>query len=160
MLVKLMEGVEDIPEVVLTRRPAVELAEFPAIISTRWRPPLRHRLRRRRCRTRRLRVFVMGQRGADREQATEADRRRMARACGRGDRRRRARLFHLAHVEPQTLDGRSIPTLTAAEAELAAIARAIGALGKGWLQVISDFDDQRGRVRHAAPAGRSESAGR
>ena len=41
----------------------------------------------------------------------------------------------------KTLDGRSIPTLDAAEAELAAIAGALRDIGKGWMQVISDFDD-------------------
>jgi N-acyl-D-aspartate/D-glutamate deacylase len=41
----------------------------------------------------------------------------------------------------RTLDGRSIPTLNAEEAELAAIAGALRDLGEGWMQVISDFDD-------------------
>ena len=41
----------------------------------------------------------------------------------------------------KTLDGRSIPTLNAEEAELAAIAGALRDIGAGWMQVISDFDD-------------------
>jgi N-acyl-D-aspartate/D-glutamate deacylase len=41
----------------------------------------------------------------------------------------------------KTVDGQPTPTLDAAEAELAAIAQAIGETGAGWLQVISDFDE-------------------
>ena len=41
----------------------------------------------------------------------------------------------------KTLDGRPIPTLTAAEDELTAIGAAMGSVGAGWLQVISDFVD-------------------
>ena len=42
----------------------------------------------------------------------------------------------------KTLSGESIPTLAAAEDELATIATAIGETGTGWLQVIADFDEQ------------------
>lgn len=44
----------------------------------------------------------------------------------------------------KTLDGRSIPSLDAAEAELAAIAGALRDVDAGWMQVISDFDDVDG----------------
>ena len=42
----------------------------------------------------------------------------------------------------RTLDGRHIPTLRAEEAELTAIARAMRSAGAGWLQIVSDFEDQ------------------
>lgn len=42
----------------------------------------------------------------------------------------------------RTLDGRHIPTLRAEAAELNAIARAMRAAGTGWLQIVSDFEDQ------------------
>ena len=42
----------------------------------------------------------------------------------------------------RTLDGRHIPTLRAEAAELNAIARAMRAAGAGWLQIVSDFEDQ------------------
>jgi N-acyl-D-aspartate/D-glutamate deacylase len=41
----------------------------------------------------------------------------------------------------QTLDGRHTPTFGAAEEELAVIAEAMGELGAGWFQLITDFDD-------------------
>ena len=46
----------------------------------------------------------------------------------------------------RTLDGRHIPTLRAEEAELTAIARAMRIAGAGWLQIVSDFQDQQGEI--------------
>ncbi|HZX84868.1 MAG TPA: amidohydrolase family protein, partial [Reyranella sp.] len=43
-------------------------------------------------------------------------------------------------------DGRSIPTLRAEEAELTAIAHAMRETGAGWLQIVSDFEDQMGEI--------------
>jgi len=42
----------------------------------------------------------------------------------------------------KTLDGKHIPTLRAEEAELTAIAHAMRVAGAGWLQIVSDFEDQ------------------
>ena len=44
-------------------------------------------------------------------------------------------------INHKTKAGESIPTLGAAEDELAEISAAVGGTGAGWLQVISDFDD-------------------
>ena len=43
-------------------------------------------------------------------------------------------------------DGRSIPTLRAEEAELTAIAHAMRDAGTGWMQIVSDFEDQAGEI--------------
>src|SRR5258708_12917941 len=43
-------------------------------------------------------------------------------------------------------DGRSIPTLRAEEAELTAIAHAMRDTGTGWMQIVSDFEDQAGEI--------------
>ena len=88
-----------------------------------------------------LRVFVMGERGADREPATEQDRAEMARLAAEGIKAGALGFSTSRTLNHKTLDGRSIPTLDAAEAELAAIAGALRDIGKGWMQVISDFDD-------------------
>ena len=140
MLVKLMEGVEDIPEVVLTEGlpwnwesfedylDALDARHYDLDIVTQ----VPHAA---------LRVFVMGQRGADREPATPDDRLRMAALAAAGVKAGAYGFSTSRTINHRTLDGRHIPTLQADEAELAEIAQALAKAGRGWLQVISDFDD-------------------
>jgi N-acyl-D-aspartate/D-glutamate deacylase len=85
-----------------------------------------------------LRVHVMGERGANREPATEADRAEMARLAAEGMAAGALGFSTSRTLAHKTLDGRHIPTLRAEEAELDAIAKS---LGRGWMQVISDFED-------------------
>ena len=99
-----------------------------------------------RCRTPRLRVYVMGERGANREPATEADRRRMAELTTEGLRAGALGFSTSRTLNHRAADGRSIPTLRAEEAELTAIAHAMRATGAGWLQIVSDFEDQMGEI--------------
>ena len=141
MLVKLMEGVEDIPEVVLTEGlpwnwhtfpdflNALDARHYDADIATQ----VPHAA---------LRVYVMGQRGADREPATEQDRQRMAALTEEGIRAGALGFSTSRTLNHRTLDGKHIPTLRAEEAELTAIARAMRSAGSGWLQIVSDFADQ------------------
>ena len=141
MLVKLMEGVEDIPEVVLTEGlpwnwhtfpdflDALDGRTYDADVATQ----VPHAA---------LRVYVMGQRGADREPATEQDRQRMAALTEEGVRAGALGFSTSRTLNHRTLDGKHIPTLRAEEAELTAIARAMRAAGSGWLQIVSDFEDQ------------------
>ena len=99
MLVRLMEGVEDIPEPVLTEGLPWNWQSFPDYLD---------RLAERRFDIdvatqvphAALRVFVMGERGAAREPATAADRATMARLAAEGIPGRRHRLRHVAHAEP------------------------------------------------------------
>jgi N-acyl-D-aspartate/D-glutamate deacylase len=141
MLVKLMEGVEDIPEVVLTEGLPWTWQTFPDFLDV--------------LETRRydadvaaqvphaaLRVYVMGQRGADREPATEQDRRRMAELAEEGIRAGALGFSTSRTLNHRTLDGKHIPTLRAEEAELTAVAHAMRSAGAGWLQIVSDFEDQ------------------
>lgn len=140
MLVKLMEGVEDIPEVVLTEGlpwnwqtfedylDALEARPFDLDVVTQ----VPHAA---------LRVYVMGQRGADREPATAEDRAKMAALAAAGVRAGALGFSTSRTINHKTLDGRHIPTLKADEAELTEIALALSSVGAGWLQVISDFDE-------------------
>ena len=154
MLVELMEGVEDIPEVVLTEGlpwnwqsfpeflDAIEARHYDLDVCTQ----VPHAA---------LRVHVMGQRGADREPATAEDRAEMARLAAEGMEAGALGFSTSRTLAHKTLDGRHTPTLNAEEAELAEIGRA---LGRGWMQVISDFDDvddEFGMLRRlAAGSGR------
>jgi N-acyl-D-aspartate/D-glutamate deacylase len=88
-----------------------------------------------------VRVFVMGERGADREPATEADRVAMARLAAEGIRAGALGFSTSRTLNHKTLDGRPTPTLRAAESELEAIARGLGDAGAGWFQVVTDFED-------------------
>jgi N-acyl-D-aspartate/D-glutamate deacylase len=141
MLVALMEGVEDIPEPVLTEGLPWNWRTFPDYLD---------RLAERnydldvatQVPHAALRVFVMGERGFAREPATEQDRAEMARLAAEGIRAGALGFSTSRTLNHKTLDGRPTPTLKAAEAELAAIATAVGETGAGWLQVISDFDDE------------------
>jgi N-acyl-D-aspartate/D-glutamate deacylase len=140
MLVKLMEGVEDIPEVVLTEGlpwnwqtfedylDALGAREYDLDVVTQ----VPHAA---------LRVYVMGQRGVDREPANAKDRAEMARLAAAGIRAGALGFSTSRTLNHKTLDGRPIPTLQAEEDELSEIGAALGKIGSGWMQVISDFND-------------------
>ena len=140
MLVKLMEGVEDIPEVVLTEGLPWNWQSFPDFLDALDARPCDMDIATKVPHAA-LRVFVMGDRGADREPATEQDRAEMARLAAEGIKAGALGFSTSRTLNHKTLDGRSIPTLNAEEAELSAIAGALRQLGEGWMQVISDFDD-------------------
>ena len=137
MLVKLMEGGEDIPEVVLTEGLPWNWRTFPEFLDALDRnqydtdiaTQVPHAA---------LRVYVMGQRGADREAATEEDRARMAELAAEGIAAGALGFSTSRTLNHRTLDGKHIPTLRAEEAELSEIAQAMGG---GWVQIVSDFDD-------------------
>ncbi len=139
-LVKLMEGVEDIPEVVLTEGLPWNWQSFPdylnALAARRYDLDVATQVPHAA-----VRVFVMGQRGVDREPASEADRNAMARLAAEGVQAGALGFSTSRTINHKTLDGRHTPTLDAEEAELAAIAGALRGIDAGWLQVISDFDD-------------------
>jgi N-acyl-D-aspartate/D-glutamate deacylase len=135
LLIHVMEGVEDIPEVVMATGLAWDWETFPEYLDALEKRPhdidiatqLPHSA---------LRVYVMGERGAAREPATAEDREKMraltveaiqAGALGFAT----SRLF--IH---RTRDGDNIPSFEAAEAELQAIAGALKSLNRGVLQLV------------------------
>jgi N-acyl-D-aspartate/D-glutamate deacylase len=141
MLIELMEGVEDIPEVVLTEGLPWNWHSFPdfldALGGRQYDVDIAAQVPHAA-----LRVYVMGQRGADREPATEDDRRHMAELAEEGLRAGALGFSTSRTLNHRTLDGRHIPTLRAEEAELTVIAQAMRSAGAGWLQIVSDFEDQ------------------
>jgi len=140
MLIGLMEGVEDIPHPVLVDGLPWTWETFPEyldFLSSRQydmdicayvpHAPVR--------------VYVMGQRGADREVATSADLEHIGRivreameAGAMGFSTSRT-FFH------RSADGKSTPSFEAAEEELMTLAAALRSTGKGAMQLITDFDD-------------------
>ena len=141
MLINLMEGVEDIPEVVLSEGLPWNWHSFPdfldALAARSYDVDIAAQVPHAA-----LRVYVMGQRGADREPATEQDRRRMAELTAEGLRAGALGFSTSRTLNHRAADGRHIPTLRAEEAELTAIAHAMREAGSGWMQIVSDFEDQ------------------
>jgi len=139
-LVTLMEGVEDLPEVVLsTGLPWSwdDFASYMDFLDTRsfninvavqvGHAPVR--------------VWAMGERAFDREPATDAESAVMARTVKDAIRSGAIGFSTSRTLNHKGSDGRLTPSFAAAEAELTAIARAVGECGAGVLQLISDFDD-------------------
>jgi N-acyl-D-aspartate/D-glutamate deacylase len=135
MLVSLMEGVEDIPEVVMTEGLTWDWETYPEYLDAIAKRPhdidfasqLPHSA---------VRVYVMGQRGADREPATEDDLKKMQ-AVVRNAIDAGALGFATSRlVIHKTGRGDPIPTYQAAEAELEAMALALKDAGRGVLQAV------------------------
>ena len=140
LLVKLMEGVEDIPEVVLTEglpwnwesfdeyMDSLDGREYDLDVVTQ----VPHAA---------VRTYVMGERAVRHEQATPEERVEMGRIASAGIKAGALGFSTSRTINHRTLAGEHTPTLRAAEEELAVIGEAVGKAGSGWIQVISDFDD-------------------
>lgn len=139
-LVRLMEGVEDLPGPVLNEGLPWTWVSFPEYLD---------RLDARQFDMdvaaqvphAPLRVFVMGERGARREAATAEDIAEMARLAREAVEAGALGFSTSRAVAHKSSDGELIPSFTAAADELNGITEAIGALGHGVIEAISDFDD-------------------
>jgi N-acyl-D-aspartate/D-glutamate deacylase len=156
-LVRLMEGVEDIPFPVLSEGLPWNWQSYPdyldALQHRRFDIDVASQLPHAA-----LRVFVMGERGANREPATEADIHAMAAIARRAVEAGAFGFSTSRTLNHRTSDGQPTPTLTAGEDELTGIAMGLAAAGKGVLQFVSDFKDAEAEFamlrRVAAASGR------
>ena len=139
-MMELMEGVEDIPGAVLSEGVKWEWESFPQYMDAMAAIPrimdigaqIPHGA---------LRVFVMGERGANREAATEDDMKAMADLAKQAITQGALGFTSSRTVVHRTKRGEAVPTLGVDAQELITIAKAIGETGKGVLQLISDWDD-------------------
>jgi N-acyl-D-amino-acid deacylase len=139
-LIRLMEGVEDIPEVVMTRGVPWAWETFPDYLDfldgrsydADIAAQLPHAA---------LRVYVMRERGMVREPATRDDMLRMRDLTQEAIAAGALGFSTSRSVNHRTADGDPTPSYQVAEQELHAIASGAARAGRGVLQVMTDFPD-------------------
>lgn len=155
-LINLMEGVEDIPGTVLDEGVAFDWESFPEYLDVLERTPrtmdvgaqVPHAA---------LRFYVMGERGALHTEAPTAD--EMQKMSTLLEEALHAGAFGFSTsrtTKHRARDGRLVPTLTADEPELFALAQAMRRAGSGVLEVNSDWGPGEFEILRAA----AEVAGR
>jgi N-acyl-D-aspartate/D-glutamate deacylase len=133
-MIAVMEGVEDIPGIVMAEGLTWEwesFREYLAALDTRshdidFAVYMPHSP---------LRIYAMGKRGADREPATEADRDEMKRLTREAVEAGAIGFATSRYFSHRTRDGATIPSYAAAEEELCAIAEG---LHRGIIQISTD----------------------
>ena len=139
-LISLMEGVEDIPNPVLTEGLEWNWESFEEYLNVLEARPhdidfacqLPHGA---------LRVYVMGERGANRDPATEDDIAQMAELARKAMAAGGLGFSTSRTLNHRTAAGDPTPSYQAAEREMVGIAKGLEAAGAGVLQVASDFHD-------------------
>ena len=138
-LIELMEGVEDIPGAALHEGLAWNWESFGDYLDAVASRPhdidiaaqLPHGA---------LRVYVMGERGARLDPATDADIAEMRRLAADAMRAGAIGFSTSRTLNHRTVKGEPTPSLRASEAELTGIAQGLADAGKGVFELISDFD--------------------
>jgi N-acyl-D-aspartate/D-glutamate deacylase len=139
-LVELMEGVEDIPEPVLAKGLPWNWESFGEYLDSIDGKPfdvdvvtqVPHAA---------LRVYVMDDRAVAQADATPEEQAEMAKLAAEAIEAGALGFSTSRTINHKTKAGVHTPTLGAPADELVEIARAVGKTGKGWLQMISDFDE-------------------
>jgi N-acyl-D-aspartate/D-glutamate deacylase len=139
-LVRLMEGVEDIPEAVMDEGLPWDWESFPdymaRLAGRRYDIDVAVQLPHAP-----LRVFVMGERALTREPATAADVAEMRRLAQEAAEAGALGFSTSRNIMHAALDGTVTPSYAATADELAGIAEGLKDAGRGVLQISSDFRD-------------------
>ncbi|MCW1384417.1 amidohydrolase family protein [Novosphingobium sp. KCTC 2891] len=138
-LIELMEGVEDIPGTALHEGLSWNWESFGGYLDALEARPRDMDL----CAQiphGSLRLYVMGERGARLEPATDEDIAQMRRLAAEAVRAGAIGFSTSRTLNHRTVKGDPTPSLRASEAELMAIAMGLADAGAGVLELISDFD--------------------
>jgi len=142
MTIKLMEGVEDIPEVVMAAGVPFNWETFPEYldaIETRhadidFAAQIPHSP---------LRVYVMGRRGAELQPPTEAELAEMTRLTAEAIRQGAIGVSTSLNMVHRFRDGRPAPSTRTASEEVLALARGLREAGSGVFQLIGNSDTSK-----------------
>jgi N-acyl-D-amino-acid deacylase len=137
LLIKLMEGVEDIPEVVMAAGVPWNWTTFPEYLDALsqrradidFAAQLPHNP---------LRVFVMGRRGAECEPPTEADLAQMRALTAEAVRAGAIGVSTTRNIAHRFRDGRPVPSLSTEEQEILAMAQGLRDAGSGVFEILGD----------------------
>nr|WP_310523931.1 amidohydrolase family protein [Polymorphobacter sp.] len=155
MLVSLMEGVEDIPEVVMTAGLPWNWETFPQYLDALDARHLDIDIAAQLPHSA-LRVYVMGERGARREAPTTADLAEMRRLTTQAIRAGALGVTTSRNILHRTRAGELAPSLNSPEDELLALAAGLRDAGTGVYQLIADIfgeaDDEFALMRRVAEA--------
>jgi N-acyl-D-amino-acid deacylase len=140
LLVRVMEGVEDIPGIVLSEGLPWNWETFPeyldVLAARRYDADIGTQVPHSATR-----VYAMGRRGAEREPATPADMAAMTQIVQEGILAGALGFSTSRTMNHRLKDGRLAPTVSVGEDELLAIARGLRDIGAGVLQTIDDWAD-------------------
>ena len=145
-LIEMMEGVEDIPGIVLSEGLKWDWESFPEYLDALARLPrtidiaaqVAHHP---------LRVYVMGERAVAREQATAEDIEAMGRLTEEALKAGAVGFTTSRTDQHKTLAGDLVPGRYAQHEELIAIGKAMGRAGRGTFGMLSDFEDEAAEFR-------------
>jgi len=139
LMIKLMEGVEDIPEVVMTEGVPFNWETFPEYLDALERresdidfaAQLPHSP---------LRVYVMGERGANLEPPTQEDLAEMRRLTAEAVEAGALGVTTSRSYAHQFRDGRPAPSVKSEDQEVLALAQGLRDAGKGVFQMVPSYD--------------------
>jgi N-acyl-D-aspartate/D-glutamate deacylase len=145
-LIEMMEGVEDIPGIVLTEGLKWDWESFPEYLDALAKLPrtidiaaqIAHHP---------LRVYAMGERAIAREAASADDIETMARLTEEALKAGAVGFTTSRSDQHKTLAGELVPGRYAEHEELIAIGRAMGRAGRGTFGMLSDFEDEASEFR-------------
>ena len=137
-LIRLMEGVEDIPGTALAEGMTWDWESFPEYLDALEKLPrtvdvgthVPHGA---------VRAYVMGERGARNEEPTETDIARMSQLVEEGLRAGALGFSSSRTILHRSVDGELVPGTTATKDELLGIGRAMGRVGYGVFEMASDL---------------------